>query len=399
MRRILLAVLILAGCTTSTTVAPVATTAAPAAMAAPAAPAVTSTSLAVPDTTVQATTTAVASTTTTIRIDAGPCAFGEATPQGEVTYIRAGELRGLRMVGAQFVDRCLLNLQPSDTGRVTWGPQGDRVLLGNSTFVIDGQRLGTGFASTDVVTWSAPKGTALLRVDPVHAKASKQTNLQNEAITDFAMAEVNDALYHPAGKNIAFVGRPEHSSPYGIWLMSNEGLAPKLITVGEDAKRIRLIGWEGGGQQLVFWAEHLDGQRHLHRLAVPGLTLADLERPGSPLELSDMQRNDTGALVTGACSEGSLHLSVADQSSPNFLAWPLKPRDARLVGIMQESSASAIVGTRATSCDGPEDLWSWAAELGTQPVLLAAGASNIAVRRQAPPPIELPDDITARAPG
>jgi hypothetical protein len=141
--------------------------------------------------------------------------MGEAPPAGtnEVTFIRDGKIFGIRPDGAGLVQRCLAELEPGDVGPIVWGPQGDRYLIGNKTFVVGDERTPTGFADSQIATWSAPKGTAILRLDPAAKKVAKRNNIDDASITSLSvMSEAYDALYHPAGRNIAVVGRPSPDS-------------------------------------------------------------------------------------------------------------------------------------------------------------------------------------------
>ncbi len=385
MRRVLWAMVLLVGCTgSSKAVSPAPSTSVVSATTAGASP----TTNGAPASTSLASSTTVAAVTR----DPERCALGTPSIGTEVTFFRAGELVGISEIGGRFAERCLVKLAAGDTGPVRWGPQGDRVLLGNRTFVVNETRTDTGFGGTDIVTWSAPKGTALLRLDPAAKKVAKRNNLDNAAITSFDVAEANDALYHPAGKAVVFVGRLTKESPYGIWLMSNEGERPQIITVGEDAKRIRLLGWSAGGSLLDFWAEHFDGATHIHHLRLPGLVIEDYG-DGTSTNLADVQRNHPRALVTGTCEDRSLSVRLNGFFGRD--SWPLKQRDVRVLGVDDEHQI-ITVATRETTCDGPEDIWRWDS---VSPKLVARGVTDVSVREVAPRPFELPDDITGRAPG
>jgi hypothetical protein len=326
--------------------------------------------------------------------------MGDAPPEGttEVTFIRDGKMFGIRPEGAGLVQRCLAEMEPIDTGPILWGPQGDRYLIGNKTFVIGDTRATTGFADNQIATWSAPKGTAILRVDPQTKKVAKRNNVDDPTITSLSvMSEAYDALYHPAGRNIAVVGRTTPDSTYGIWLITNDGDKPTLVTRGEDAKRLRLLGWDSGGSLLNFYAEHLDGTEHLHTIGLPGLNLGDVAAPGESARLAEAQVRVSGGYRRGDCETGSVALSLDAPGGPVTL--DLAAKDARLISYGNDS----FIATRTDRCDGPEDLWGWRggsfAGKGTAPAKLVAGVTNIAVRYRSSPPLELPDDITAQAPG
>jgi hypothetical protein len=346
------------------------------------------------------TTTTVAATTTTvapINVSAGPCAIGDPMPNGaEVTFVRGGKLVGISSpYSDRYNERCLAELAPGDDGAILWGPQGDRFLIGNQAFVVNDQITPTGFASTDVATWSAPKGTAILRLDPLTHVVSKRNNIDNTTITPLpVMAEAYDALYHPAGRNIAVVGRPTPASTYGIWLITNDGANPKLITGGEETKRIRLQRWENGGFALVFWAEHLDGAEHVHRLALPGLTLDDAN-PGTSTKLQSQDRHLPGDLPVAECPAGDATLEL-----PLVTSGKTVPITARTIRAIRNTEWAFFFATRTSTCDGPEDLWAW--NLGrslSKPVMLAEAVTSLVVRNVDGPGNELPDNITARAPG
>jgi hypothetical protein len=206
------------------------------------------------------------------------------------------------------------------------------------------------------------------------------------------MAEAYDALYHPAGRNIAVVGRHTRSSPYGIWLITNDGRNPKLITSATDAKQVRLLHWDNGGRELTFWAEHFDGDTYVHTLTIPGLDLSGGETT-LHVKLADLQRNSQSAVVAGDCAAGTLTLSAPGGPS-GHARFPVPTRDARL---LSANGSIRFVATRASSCAGPEDLWVWPAN-GPAPVKIADGVSEAVMRTVAEAPFELPDDITARAP-
>ena len=386
------AIVLLVGCTGSSK----------AALPAPSTSVVPATTVGVSPTTsgAPASTSSAASSTSvaTVKRDPGPCALGAPSAEAEVTFLRSGELVGVSEIGGQLTERCLVKLAAEDVGPVSWGPRGDRVLLGNRTFVVNDTRNDTGFDGTDVVTWSAPKGTALLRLDPAAKKVAKRNNLDNTVTTSFDVEEADDALYHPAGKAVVFVGRPTTESQYGIWLMSNEGERPQIITVGEDAKRIRLLGWSGGGSSLRFWAEHFDGTTHVHQLQLPGLTIQDGNVDGGSTVLADVQRNHPDAVITGNCQDHSLSVKM-----PGFLgsvdAWPLKQRDVRILSVDDDNQV-ITVATRDAACDGPEDIWRW--ERRSDPLApkrVARGVLGVSVREVALAPFELSADITGRAPG
>jgi hypothetical protein len=302
-----------------------------------------------------------------------------------------------------MVQRCLAEMQPGDSGQILWGPQGDRYLIGHQSFVVGDKRTSTGFVDGQIATWSSPKGTAILRVDPAARTVAKRNNLDDPSITNLpVMAEAYDAIYHPAGRNVAVVGRPTPNSTYGIWLISNDGENPKLITSGEDAKRIRLVRWqglEGNRQNLEFHAEHLDGSEHFHHITLPGLGLGTggIEFETSN-RLEDLLQNGTGGFVSGDCMDGTKSLSIYSvQYSKLGFTLPRSLRDLRLV----TQNRLLAVATRSTACEGPEDLWFASVDFGREvvPVKLVEGATNIAVRSVLGTPSELPDDINAQAPG
>jgi hypothetical protein len=395
--------LVLVGCSSSastgTSATSIATTAGTSASSAPAAP-----STDAPRSTIAASTTTTAAAMQ-LRIDSSPCALGEPPSDGsaEVTFVRDGRLYGVRSEPPAMVQRCLAELQPGDVGQISWGPQGDRYLIGNHTFVVGDKRSPTGFTDGQIATWSSPKGTAILRVDPTARSVAKRNNLDDPAITDLpVMSEAYDALYHPAGRNIAVVGRPTPSSTYGIWLISNDGENPKLITAGEDAKRIRLLRWlglEGNRQNLEFYAEHLDGSEHFHHLTLPGLGLGTggIESETSN-RLEDLLQNGTGGFVSGSCTAGTTSLSILSfEGSKHGVTLPRSVRDARLI----TQFGPLTVATRSSACDGPEDLWVATGVIGdiVVPTKLVEAVTNIAVRSALGTPAELADDINAQAPG
>jgi hypothetical protein len=170
-----------------------------------------------------------------------------------------------------------------------------------------------------------------------------------------------------------------------------------VITRGEDAKRIRLLGWEGGGSRLNFYAEHFDGSEHLHTVALPGLVIFDSAAPGESTSLAGAQARVLGGVRTGSCLGDPLSLMLFDGGRINFSS---KPKDMRLVTIGEH----AFAATRADACEGPEDLWDVHQirpdqAMRADPVKVASGVTNIAVRYRSVQPFELPDDITAQAPG
>ena len=154
---------------------------------------------------------------------------------------------------------CLFEV--SDPGPFTWGPLGDRVLLGGLHMeAIGGQTLQ---APLDVQAgpsaWGHPMGTAVAFVSGDGMELDKRY-LDQKGIVDISPLHGVSYLsvtYHPSGLALAFV--VEREGRQSIWLSSNLGEDPRRLVFSKEGTEFGALEFPTDGRSLVYAAQHADG--------------------------------------------------------------------------------------------------------------------------------------------
>ncbi|MHB8670687.1 MAG: TolB-like translocation protein [Acidimicrobiales bacterium] len=171
--------------------------------------------------------------------------------------------------------RCLVGDVPVDhrNPRLRWRGAADGVLVSGASAILRAGPVRTQFDASADVSWSRPKGIAVLAV------ASNGHLLRHDiaggAPLDVTfLAHHESALYHPAGRDIVSVGTDE-SGVYGIFLATNRGANRRTLARGETARHLVLWGWTVTGN-LLFTADHGD-RWDLHQLNLASGQLVTLD--------------------------------------------------------------------------------------------------------------------------
>jgi hypothetical protein len=276
------------------------------------------------------------------------------------------------------------------TTALSWGPTGDQLLLDDRAQIGNGTLHSVGAGS-----WSTPTGTQVLAVEDGALVKHNAVSGAAKAIT--FLPSIESAVYHPAGRAVTAVGTSLDGT-YGIWLATNTGATPKLITKAVTAPHIGELNWSGN--QLYFIADHGDNW-DVNVLQIPGLELSDGYNSKLPLSHLVVSPNGTYAVQEGDCHDGGQRQrAVVPVADGPGLPGPLGSLITRPVAAIDNST---LLVAASSTCGGPEDLWelrfdysraSWAT-----PLLLVHDVGAVAVRALAPTPSELPTNIEARAPG
>ncbi len=359
--------------------------------------------LGTPSNTVPATTTTiVASTveqisTSTIALPSGACVFSAPAATAEVTFEIGTRLYSVNP--GNGTTSCLSELTLDNVGPFQWSPAGDRVLL-NSVTVFDGtQALPSGYFSSNVrVTWSYPRGTALIAPAVADNHLLWRTAGQPETRTDISFLERTDiAAYHPAGRNIFAAGQASDGTA-GLFVAGNRGENPRLIAeLDQPTTAITEIKPDPSGSRVYFVHDHRTGTFHVHSLDMPALTLTDVTQTVEPIAKLTVGSAASAPIAwrLGACTgltrtQQFNSVAVVDQPAA-FAALSTEP-----LGWLDPQQL--VLSVRATGCTGPSDLWIWNI-VSSAATPLVTGVDTAAIRSVLAAFGELPGDINNAAPG
>ena len=251
---------------------------------------------------------------------------------------------------------CLFTV--ADAGPFAWGPQGDRVLLGDLEVrgVTSEAPTLPGVGTRPVAfDWGHPIGLAV-----VYAARDDRTPEKRfmddghvEELPALPGGRYLDVAYHPSGLALAFV--LDQRGRQSIWLSTNEGTDPVRLVFSEGGTKFSSIAFSPDGGRLVWTAQHGGGYPQIHTMDLADRTgFSDGWRGESGQEASNLHLAPSGRRM--AFDEGS---SCADRSAQLVLS----PRVAR-PAVPDSSEPSTVIGwlDRSTvlvgvgGCDEPLDL-------------------------------------------
>jgi hypothetical protein len=315
---------------------------------------------------------------------AGPTAMGAALPDGcdgttprpsqTVAFVADG--RAWAMNPASGLLTCMFETR--DPGPFAWGPQGDRVLLGDMQLrFLDGSVAAIGAAPASVFDWGRPIGKAVVYRAP---HETRKYVLEDESIEDLPTLPIGtyqQIAYHPGGLALAIADTSPRGKPE-IYVSTNEGERPDRIVVGISATRFTSVDFTSDGRFLLYLADHKGGYAQLHMIDLEDPTeLMNLWKSEEGVTASGLQLppgiGDTRAFTTGAtCEEAQAVLGSVDAVAP---AVPDEDRPTRAIGYLDDRRLLVAAG----GCGAPTDLYvvteSGAALVATQ-VDTAAARSN-----------------------
>jgi hypothetical protein len=276
------------------------------------------------------------------------CRFTEPRNGGEATWVEDGRLLAATPGGASH---CLLEDVDKGTAAVAWNGAGDRVLLGPTTAVVGGVTRVTGFGEGDHASWSYPSGTSVLAV--TKAGRLEKHELGGDVLDVSFLDRHQEAVYHPAGRQIASAGHGP--AGYGIYLASNAGEGVRPLAIGETATRISSMAFSPDGKGLYFVADH-GGEYHLHGLNMVTRSLATVATSPTAIDHVEVSPFGDGAV---AWSEGRCGRSrVQVRGLPGRPPPSVGPAGAVPIGWLADG---AIALVDHSGCDDPGDLVIWRA--------------------------------------
>jgi hypothetical protein len=320
---------------------------------------------------------------------ADECIFTAPVAGGEITWIEDGRLQRVESDGTT---RCLQDGVTSQTP-TRWSATGDRVLIDPATIDGPAGSRASGFdAANETVSWSAPSGKAIISIDPAthHLIWHSSTSSNTQDIS--FLARTDEAVYHPAGKGIAAVGLAEDGT-YGIWLASNRGQNPKLITRIDDPTTPPTdLAFSADG--LSLWFIH----RALHVLLLQGLILDEVGVEGREEDNLTVSTVESGvAYTTGPC-DGTGSIIAEDTDLRTAADSPFADGTTTLRPVGWLGGLRLVIAARPSGCDGPADVWIWSSPAKTFE-RVGSNLSSVAVRIPQGPSQELPANIEQAAPG
>jgi hypothetical protein len=298
------------------------------------------------------------------------CDRGTPDPRQVVSFVAEGRAWAIDLEGGALT--CLFKVR--DAGPFTWGPQGDRVLLGDLE-VRGVEPEAPSFPATAEPTpvafdWGHPIGLAV-----VYASRGDRTPQKRfmddghvEALGSLPPGRYLDVAYHPSGLALAFV--VDREGEQSIWLSTNEGLDPQRLVFSKGGTRFTSIAFTPDGERLVWTAQHAGGYAQIHTMALEDRTgFTDGWRdPGA--RTSNLQLAPSGRLmavdVGAGCGDRSATIVLSPRVARPALADATRPSTA--IGWLDRSTLLVGVG----GCGEPLDLVAVDAAGQQTPIVLGA---------------------------
>jgi hypothetical protein len=289
----------------------------------------------------------------------------------------------------------------SDPGPFTWGPQGDRVLLGD--FQIEGldpEAPTLAAPSPPPVTfdWGHPIGVAIVFTSTA-SKAPEKLFTEDghvEGLPGLPSGRYLQIAYHPSGLALGFI--LQRGDKQSIWISTNEGQDPQRLVFANPGTRFTSIAFSPDGKQLWWTAEH-SGVPVLHRMDLGNRsTFNDVWQGASGSTAGDLRIAPDGLLKSlnvGTTCANRQALVVAGGSASR--AMPFETRPTTALGWLDDSTVLVAAG----GCDQPTELFAVDAHVGGHAVALVTGveqASPRTVLEDAPTSVPAPGSADIEAP-
>ncbi|MEO8293436.1 MAG: hypothetical protein ABI635_09885, partial [Actinomycetota bacterium] len=319
------------------------------------------------------------------------CVPHRTTASQSVAFAAEGRIWALDPTGGRL--SCVL--QSTSPGPFLWGPQGDRVLLGD--FQIAGIARTPSYDANvpdpAIAAWGRPLGIAIVYAasDATHPQKLFLQDDSVETLHDMPRGTYLDIAYHPSGLALASI--IEQRGTQSIWFSTNEGTDAKRLVFTKTGTTFSDVGFTNSGRSLVYVAHHAEGYSEVHTI--------DLSRPD---ELISVWKGRVGRYVRSvwlspddtvyAATEGT---ACADSRAvllgEGSRARPALPHDHRPTAVLGWlDQGTVLVG--AGGCGAPMDLFSVAVGGDTKPAPLATGVDTAASRAPAPPaPTSIPKEV------
>lgn len=292
--------------------------------------------------------------------------------------------------------RCLFAVD--DPGPFTWGPLGDRVLLGGFELrqTPDVELRASGDLEPVSPSWGHPEGLAVAFVSS-DGNSLEKVLLDRGApldVSPYGAGIYREVTYHPSGLFLAFV--VERGGEESIRLASNVGEEPRRLVFTREDTTFGPLSFEDGGRYLFYGAMHRDGHPELHRLdlvtgAIPAFWQGE---PGQ--EFLGVQAGPTRAAVAfdvGTSCDDSVTMVQTERRGTATPALDGETRPTRALGWLGRHRLLVSAG----DCEGPLDLYVF----DTQSVDATRLVTNIdaaSVRLPRPSPDGLPAQAEVEVP-
>lgn len=189
---------------------------------------------------------------------------GEAMARQTVAFVAGGRAWTIDPGGIRL--SCLFKV--GGAGPFTWGPQGDRVLLGGLEvrgLTGEAPNLQPTGARPAAFDWGHPIGLAIVYAGRAGTPEKRfMDDGRVEPLDELPRGRYLDVAYHPSGLALAFV--VDRGGRQRIWLSTNEGLDPQPLVFSEGGTRFTSIAFTPDGEQLVWIAQHAGGYPQIHTM-------------------------------------------------------------------------------------------------------------------------------------
>lgn len=327
------------------------------------------------------------------------CDRGTPGSRQTVAFVAEGRAWSVDPSGSRLT--CLFAV--ADPGPFTWGPQGDRVVLGGLRvrgIDADAPSLPGVDATPDAFDWGHPIGLALVYAldDDRTPRKRFMDDGRVEDLPELPNGRYLEVAYHPSGLALSFV--IEKRGEQSIWLSTNEGTDPVRLVFSKGGTRFTSIAFTPDGQRLVWTAQHAGGYPQVHAMDLADRTgFADGWRGELGQQVSNLVLAPAGRLMAfDALDEGN---GCTDRTATIVLspstARPALPGEARpstALGWLDRSTLLVGVG----GCDEPMDVVAVDVAGEQTPVVLGADvAATRTITTSAPdsvpaPPVEAEEE-------
>ena len=357
--------------------------------------------------------TAASSTTGSVSSPSGSSApattlaGGAPLPAGCTGHARASETVAFVAEGRAWAmdpvtHRLACLFTTSDPGPFAWGPQGDRVLLGNfqvrglNAAAPDLSPLGTQPATFD---WGHPIGLAIVFAGGSGEPEKRFTDTGNvERLSALPSGTYLQIAYHPSGLALGFI--LERNAKQSIWISTNEGDDPQRLVFAEAGTTFTSIAFSPDGKRLWWIAEHAQGYPELHWMDLGDRsTFTGVWRGSDGTSAQSLRIAPDGILKSvneGTTCQDSRALVIAGGSASR--AMPFETRPTTALGWLDDSTLLVAAG----GCGTPTEIFSVDAHLGGAAASLVAGvdlASSRTILLDAPTSVPEPGSDILPPPG
>jgi len=300
----------------------------------------------------------------------GGCDRGVPDPRQIVSFVAEGRAWAIDLEGARLT--CLFKVR--DAGPFTWGPQGDRVLLGD--LAVRGVKPeapslpATADPTPSAFDWGHPIGLAVVFASKGdrHPQKRFMDDGRVEALASLPPGRYLDVSYHPSGLALALV--IDREGEQSIWLSTNEGLDPVRLVFSKGGTRFTSIAFTPDGERLVWTAQHAGGYAQIHTMSLEdrtGFTDGWRDPGGRTSNLQLAPRGPLMAVDVGTgCDDRSASIVLSPRVARPALADTSRPSTA--IGWLDRSTLLVGIG----GCGEPLDLVAVDAAGGQTPIVSGA---------------------------